>query len=376
MAGPKYLMYLTGQHNLIPDAALVSDVTHVTLAFMRSSVFNDAEPSSWPMFTTVDAVRPKFAEGTKIMVAIGGWGDEEGFWKAAATAESRQLFARNVKKMVDETGADGVDIDWEYPGGNGESYKRVPNSSLAWQITAYPMLLSTIRAHLGPDKLISAAVPGLPRDMLAFTPSTLPSISMSVDFLNIMTYDLMNRRDNMTKHHTGLQASLEAIDAYLEMGLQPSKANLGFALYAKWFAVDSKVAEECIRKQLPTNCPTVLMEDPETGVDLGKAGAFSWHDKVPEELAESFARAQNNGEYDEVGGGYYYLDHRQGLWWSWDTPSALVRKFPLVVEAKNLGGAFAWGLGEDANQWRHLKAMNEEFRDSKRRREQKWKDEL
>ena len=41
------------------------------------------------------------------MVAIGGWGDSLGFEVAAATEDSRKLFARNVKAMVDSTGADG-----------------------------------------------------------------------------------------------------------------------------------------------------------------------------------------------------------------------------------------------------------------------------
>lgn len=41
------------------------------------------------------------------MVAIGGWGDTEGFAVGAATESSRKLFAKNVKMMVDATGADG-----------------------------------------------------------------------------------------------------------------------------------------------------------------------------------------------------------------------------------------------------------------------------
>jgi GH18 family chitinase len=95
---------------------MVSDITHVALAFMQSNVFNDVNRTDWPLFTTVDEVRPKFANGTVLQVAIGGWGDTAGFEKAAETERSRALFARNVKAMLDTTGADGVDIDWEYPG--------------------------------------------------------------------------------------------------------------------------------------------------------------------------------------------------------------------------------------------------------------------
>ncbi len=123
-ASTRYIMYLTGfvslnnlasiicssynrQHNVVPDKSLVSDITHVALAFMSPATFNQVEPSSWPLFTTVEMARSHFVDGTAIMVAIGGWGDTAGFEIAAATEVSRKLFARNVKSMVDATGADG-----------------------------------------------------------------------------------------------------------------------------------------------------------------------------------------------------------------------------------------------------------------------------
>jgi GH18 family chitinase len=95
---------------------MVADLTHVALAFMRPNIFNDVNRTEWPMFTTVKEVRPKFAKGTVLQVAIGGWGDTAGFEEAAKTEQSRELFAENLKAMLDVTGADGVDIDWEYPG--------------------------------------------------------------------------------------------------------------------------------------------------------------------------------------------------------------------------------------------------------------------
>lgn len=52
-----------------------------------------------------------------------------------------------------------VDIDWEYPGGNGGDYKQVPNSQKTYQIDAFPKVLAAIRASIG-DKLLSIAVPG------------------------------------------------------------------------------------------------------------------------------------------------------------------------------------------------------------------------
>lgn len=92
---------------MVPEPSLVSDVRHVALAFMQTSIFNRNSTSSWPLFTTVDAVRTKFSKGTSILISIGGWGDTQGFSTAARTDESRKLFAENIRRMVDDTGADG-----------------------------------------------------------------------------------------------------------------------------------------------------------------------------------------------------------------------------------------------------------------------------
>jgi GH18 family chitinase len=242
--------------------------------------------------------------------------------------------------------------------GNGEDYKRILNFEKAWEIQAYPKLLSEIRSALGPGKIISAAVPGLSRDMLAFTKDTIPQINASLDFFNIMTYDLMNRRDNITKHHTGLQLSLTTINRYIENGVPPEKANLGFAFYTKWYKTDPQGG--CDKN--PIGCKTVLMEDPATGADLGQAGAFSWHDQVPAELEASFKKALSNAKYDNEQGGNYFWDPHANTWWSWDTPEAIKEKIPLIVEKMGLGGVFAWGLGEDAPNWTHLKALTSAVR--------------
>jgi GH18 family chitinase len=240
--------------------------------------------------------------------------------------------------------------------GNGEDYKQVPNSAKAWEITAYPLLLEELRAALGPDKVISAAVPGLKRDMLAFTHEMMPRIMHHLDFLNVMTYDLMNRRDTVTKHHTGVELSLEALDAYIAAGVAPQKLNLGFAFYVKYFRTER---EACEQSASPIGCPTLLLEDPDTGADLGRSGAFSWHDPVPEELAESFQRALNQGTYDDKGGGYYFWDSIEDIWWTFDTADAIRRKFPSILSQRRLGGVFAWGLGEDAPLFEHLAALND-----------------
>lgn len=170
-----------------------------------------------------------------------------------------------------------------------------------------------------------------------------------------MTYDLMNRRDNVTKHHSGVQDSRQAIERYISRGAPNNKLNMGLGYYAKWF-----MTQECdITK--PVGCPTELLEDPGTGADTGKCGSFSWHDIPPKELEESFARAQVRGFYD-VDGSFYHWDRDERRWWSFDTPDSIDTKFDYIVQPLHLGGVFAWGLGEDAPDFEHLQATVEQVR--------------
>jgi chitinase len=141
--------------------------------------------------------------------------------------------------MINNLGIDGVDIDWEYPGGNGQDWKQIPNAGQVSEIDTYPLCLAAIRSAIGPNKLLSIAVPGKGGDIMAFTPEKAPLIWQSVDFANIMTYDLMNRRDPITKHHSDVNGSLATINHYLDvLHFPPQKANLGFAFYAKYFTTD------------------------------------------------------------------------------------------------------------------------------------------
>ena len=100
-------LYTASQHPVVPHMDQLQHITHVALAFMSPGIFNEPDHVGWPFWTTVDEIRDKFPPGTKIMVAIGGWGDTIGFSVAALTDETRRTFADNVARMVKATGADG-----------------------------------------------------------------------------------------------------------------------------------------------------------------------------------------------------------------------------------------------------------------------------
>lgn len=164
-----------------------------------------------------------------------------------------------------------------------------------------------------------------------------------------MTYDLMNRRDNETKHHSGIQDSLMTIATYLQRGMSADKMNLGFAFYAKWFTTAD--GETCDQ---PTGCKTAVLEAPD-GTDTGLSGAVTF--EAENYNGGAFVEAMKNGKTDSEKGGQWYWDAQAKVYWTWDTPELITRKFDEIVKAKGLGGVMAWSLAQDSHDWSHFKAM-------------------
>lgn len=247
--------------------------------------------------------------------------------------------------------------------------------------------------------------------MLAYTSETGPKIWPSVDHINVMSYDLMNRRDNVTAHHTSVTGSLDSVKNYLDIGAPAEKINLGFAYYAKYFTT----AGDCTAS--PLDCPIVPAEDPVTGKDTLTSGAWTFErqhmapvdassltvstdgtcgpDKgtkcasgccsqygncgtSPEhcsgacqhafgtgctdaDVAGSWQNAAKGGVTDEQAGGQYYYDAANSLFWTWDTPDLISRKFDDIVREYGLGGVMAWSLGEDSYDWSHVRRMAQEW---------------
>ena len=71
---------------------------------------------------------------------------------------------------------------------------------------------------------------------------------------------------------------------------------------------------------------------------------------------------------------HYYWDEQELRWWSFDTKKSIQNKFERIVPQLELGGVFAWGIGEDAPDFEHYLATAEEVR--KIREGDRAKDEL
>lgn len=78
------------------------------MGFAKSGLFNTDSTPHYQPFESVSSMRQRFDPDTKVMVAVGGWGDTEGFGEGAKDEKSRERYARNLAKVVEESGFDGV----------------------------------------------------------------------------------------------------------------------------------------------------------------------------------------------------------------------------------------------------------------------------
>jgi chitinase len=178
----------------------------------------------------------------RVSIAVGGW-TAGGFSEAAATAAGRQAFAQSAARLVAGQGADGLDVDWEYPGHSESGIASSPSDR-----ANFTLLLEALRQALdsaagkGRHYTLSIAVADGP-----FVDGIdIAAVAPHVDWFNLMTYDFVNRMTPTTGHHTGLHRSrLAPVDArsaegavqqFLAAGVPSRKLLLGVAFYGREFA--------------------------------------------------------------------------------------------------------------------------------------------
>jgi chitinase len=182
----------------------------------------------------------------KVEISVGGWG-AGGFSEAARTAAGRAAFVDSAAQLVADHGADGLDIDWEYPGHHESGIASSPEDR-----RNFTLLLEAVRASL--DRVgaahgrsgdrhytLSIAVADGP----FVSGVDIAAVNRYVDWFNLMTYDFCNAMTPDTCHHTGLHASKlapadarttdRAVAQFLAAGVPPTKLVIGAAFYGREF---------------------------------------------------------------------------------------------------------------------------------------------
>ncbi|PHN03510.1 glycoside hydrolase family 18 protein [Flavilitoribacter nigricans] len=175
----------------------------------------------------------------KVLLSLGGWGGCKTCSPVFATDEGREVFARSVKKLTKTYRTDGLDLDWEYPGIEG-----VPGHPfMAEDKQNFTMLVEQLRRKLGKKAILSFAAGGFEK---YFEHSIeWDKVMPLVDYVNLMSYDLVGGYSKVTGHHTPLYSNPDqtgsgdyGVQYLIDLGVPSEKIIIGAAFYGRsWSGV-------------------------------------------------------------------------------------------------------------------------------------------
>ncbi|QCW03401.1 glycosyl hydrolase family 18 protein [Natrinema pallidum] len=203
-------------------------------------------------------------EDTKFVLSIGGWGDSENFSDAALTQENRERFASNCVDLVEKANLDGIDIDWEFPGGGGctadDPVCDVDNGVREGDQERFTLLCREVREQLDaaaesdPDRdepyELSAAVSPNPEVVEGKSAGNdgleHDELSDILDFAQVMTFDYRGIWSETTGHHAPLKENPDdpyadsdswnaqfALEYWAEQGWDPDQLNMAVPFYGR-----------------------------------------------------------------------------------------------------------------------------------------------
>lgn len=221
-AGRRVVAYVTSWSEVMPDPQYMTNINyafgHVNDTFDGVRIDN---PDRLRRITALKKVHP----GLEVQLSVGGWGSGR-FSEMAADAGRRSRFAADCRRVMEEYGLDGIDIDWEYPTVDAAGISALPDDT-----RNFTLLMRDLRAALPEGALLTLATVHDARYI------DLKAIMPCVDFVNIMSYDMARP----PLHHAPLHASATcgtnsaeaALQAHLRAGVPASKLTLGLPFYGR-----------------------------------------------------------------------------------------------------------------------------------------------
>lgn len=286
----------------------------------------------------------------KVLVSVGGWTLSKYFSPVAADPEKRLEFAKSVLGIIRKYDLDGVDIDWEYPGGGGLSTNYVsPDDG-----KNFVLLLKTIREVFNQaekedhkDYLITVAAPA---DPVKAERVNWTAVSKYVDSINIMTYDYHGAWDNITGHNAPLYCDPNApyqdenvrlhfcvnysVQWYIKHVPDRTKLTLGLPFYGRSFA-----------NVPPTN--NGLYQN-FSGTPDGTWGPASETHGVMDywDIAEKIASGEYKRYWDPIAMVPYAYSPTQKVFISYDDPESIGIKVDYALK-NGIGGVMVWEITAD-----------------------------
>ncbi len=330
-ASPVYhIVAYTTDWNTGEDAQL-DKMDALIFAFARISgdqaALSSTAAEKLDRIVALKAIHPKL----KVVISIGGWG-VGGFSEMAGTAAGRQAFAESAARLATTHHADGIDIDWEYPGHHESGIRSSPRDR-----TNFTLLMTALRAALdragasdGKHYTLSAAV----ADGRFVSGVNIAAVAPLVDWFNLMTYDFCNSMTPDTCHHTGLYPSRSAPDdartvdravrQFLSAGAPPEKLLIGVAMYGREFDKVQSLHDGLYQPY----------------------GHYGGEHAWPQLKRDFIDRNGYVRHWDALAQASWLWNPRTHAFITYDDPQSIAAK-AAYVEAQHLGGIMYWEVQED-----------------------------
>lgn len=230
----KIIAYYTGNGTAIKQYPL-NKITHVIYSFLAMhhdtlGFRNDQQKETVQQLVALKKEYPHL----KLMVSVGGWGGCAPCSDLFASEQSRKTFAKTTVSLFKEYGIDGLDLDWEYPAIEGYPGHRFQPADKE----NFTSLVKEMRKEMGKAFLLSFAAGGFVKYLEESV--EWKQVMPHLDFVNLMTYDLVGGYSTVTGHHTPLDHHLPAqesvtkcVNWLLDHHVAPEKLIVGAAFYAR-----------------------------------------------------------------------------------------------------------------------------------------------
>lgn len=271
-----------------------------------------------------------------ILPSIGGWTLSDPFFFMHDPAK-RAVFVESVREFLQTWKFfDGVDLDWEFPGGKGANPAlgdpAVDGKTYVALLRELRFMLDELAEQNNRDYQLTIAI-SAGHDKIQVV--NYDAVQKYLNHIFVMTYDFRGAWSNTdVGHQTPLYGNDQlnahhAITEMLKQNVDSKKLVLGVAMYGRgWTGV-----------QQPSG--------PATGPVAG-----TWENGVVD--YRDILRRYNTSSYDDAADAAYVFSNSDYV--SYDSVRSVLAKGAYVLEHK-LGGLFAWEI--DADNGDLLNAMNQ-----------------
>lgn len=217
-------------------------LTHINYAFV-----NVKDSMAWLTNLATDSINFRKLNDLKqdnpdlkILISLGGWSWSENFSDAVLTETSRKKFTDSNINIVEKYNLDGVDIDWEYPGFQGEDnvFREEDRENFTLMFRSLREGLDSVSVATGKKYLLTTAVP----EFKAFLEKTdMDEVAKYLDYVNLMAYDFYVPAGDTVGHHSNLYPSKDGkgrsadtgVRDFIRAGVPAEKIVLGIPFYGR-----------------------------------------------------------------------------------------------------------------------------------------------